>query len=61
MEAQEKSALEILSAVPEGMKPGEYRKVDCPQCGGKGTLYVAKSGFNGHLFVQCPCGVMVMT
>lgn len=55
----DEKAAKVFKALPD-IKPGEFKKVDCPVCGGKETLYCARSGFNGHWFVNCECGVMII-
>lgn len=28
-------------------------QIDCPACGGKGTLFYSRAPSNGHFFVKC--------
>lgn len=33
--------------------PGASGVIDCPACGGKGTLHFSRSGYNGHIHAKC--------
>lgn len=33
--------------------PGSSGTIDCPACGGKGTLKFSRAGYNGHVHAAC--------
>jgi len=33
--------------------PGIGGAIDCPVCGGEGTLAFSRSGYNGHIHASC--------
>lgn len=42
-------------------KPPEKEKLDCPSCGGKGTLIGTRAKINGHFHGKCEkCGCVIM-
>lgn len=43
----------VAHAGPHNKVVGAQGKIDCPNCGGEGSLAYSRAGYNGHIHARC--------